>query len=64
LLGNVAEWVVDEAPQASGEGLKYRLVRGGGFLDEADALDLGKVRALPPITAWVSLGFRCALDAP
>jgi formylglycine-generating enzyme required for sulfatase activity len=44
--------------------LKYRLVRGGGFLDEADALDLGKVRALPPITAWVSLGFRCALDAP
>ena len=64
LAGNVAEWVSDESPQGSSDGPRWRTLRGGSFLDEAPSLDLAAERAAPPVTAYVSVGFRCALDAP
>lgn len=60
---NVSEWVSDEGAQVSSEGPRFRIVRGGSFLDELEGLDLGRARALPPVTAYVSVGFRCAADA-
>jgi serine/threonine protein kinase/formylglycine-generating enzyme required for sulfatase activity len=64
LAGNVAEWVADEAAETSGHGPRFRLLRGGSFIDEAGALDLERTRSAPPVTAYVAIGFRCALDAP
>ncbi|MBM4360451.1 MAG: SUMF1/EgtB/PvdO family nonheme iron enzyme [Deltaproteobacteria bacterium] len=64
LTGNVAEWVSDEAGEDGGGGPRFRLLRGGSFIDEAAVLELGKVRSAPPVTAYVAIGFRCAADAP
>jgi len=64
LAGNVAEWVSDEAAQGSTDGPRWRTLRGGSFLDESAQLDLSAERAAPPVTAYVSVGFRCAADAP
>jgi serine/threonine-protein kinase len=39
-------------------------VRGGSFLDEADKLRATWRTGVAPGTAHVTIGFRCALDAP
>jgi serine/threonine-protein kinase len=62
--GNVAEWVSDEGSRPTSDGPAWRLLRGGSFLDEAAGLVTTTERAAPPVTAYVSIGFRCAQDAP
>jgi len=64
LAGNVSEWVSDAIDDGSASGPPYRVIRGGSFADEADALTSANQRALPPASAHVSIGFRCALNAP
>jgi serine/threonine-protein kinase len=63
MAGNVAEWVSDKA-DTEGDGPAWRMLRGGSFVDEADMLTAAAARALPPSSAHVSVGFRCAADAP
>ncbi len=63
LVGNVAEWVSDKTPDRTNpSGPRLPVARGGSFYDEAEHL-LDR-RPLPPSTAHVFIGFRCALDAP
>jgi hypothetical protein len=62
LAGNVAEWVGDDAKGAGGG--PWRLVRGGSFTDESDQLRTTTSRSLPAVTAHVTIGLRCAIDAP
>ncbi|MEM1032840.1 MAG: SUMF1/EgtB/PvdO family nonheme iron enzyme, partial [Myxococcota bacterium] len=63
LGGNVAEWVSTKAKdQANPSGPRLPIARGGSFFDEADRLS--DRRPLPPSTAHVFIGFRCAQDAP
>ncbi|MBU0606399.1 MAG: formylglycine-generating enzyme family protein, partial [Armatimonadetes bacterium] len=64
LAGNVAEWVSDPSPEQSSGGPPWRGLRGGSFIDEAGGLQTTIERAAPPVTAYVSIGFRCAKDAP
>lgn len=61
LAGNLSEWVSD-AGKPDAEGQVWRGVLGGHFVSEADQL-LDK-RSAPPSTAFVTIGFRCALTAP
>ncbi len=58
LGGDVAEWTSDAA---KGGG---RVVRGGSFIDDAEALRATRRSVVPPALAHVAIGFRCALDAP
>lgn len=62
LAGNVAEWVADEARESSADGPRFRVLKGGSFLDEASSLDLAASRGAPPVTAYVAIGFRCAAN--
>jgi iron(II)-dependent oxidoreductase len=59
MAGNVAEWtatvVQEEQPKV--------LVKGGSFIDDADALRASTAIAVPPRTAAPWLGVRCAVDA-
>ncbi len=64
LGGNVAEWVTDVGPRPSSDGPPWRMLMGGSFLDEADKLAVSSSRAAPPVTAFVSIGLRCAMDVP
>jgi len=64
LAGNVSEWVSDEVAAATPDQPALRLVRGGSFSDEVDKLVTNTSEGLPPVTAYVTIGFRCALDAP
>ena len=64
--GGVAEWVADEAPGAQpGTGEPpWRFALGGSFHDGVAAMAVGSKRPLPQVTAFVSVGFRCAQDVP
>ncbi|TKD02033.1 bifunctional serine/threonine-protein kinase/formylglycine-generating enzyme family protein [Polyangium fumosum] len=72
LGGNVAEWVADgyAAPPPSGTDPKgptsvpLRVVRGGSFLDPASRVRASFRLGIVPSAAHVTIGFRCALDAP
>ena len=64
LAGNVAEWVQDTTPPRAGGGPPWRVLRGGSFVDNIDKVASATTRALPPVTAHASIGFRCAKDAP
>jgi len=62
LGGNLAEWVSDEAAGAPPATPAWRVLRGGSFTDEATFMEATTSRAVPPVTAHVTIGFRCALD--
>lgn len=74
LAGNVAEWVHDrhgaypdggetvENPTGPDKG-KFRVVRGGGFLDTGQFLRARARRAVLPGVTSENLGFRCAMSA-
>ncbi len=70
--GNVAEWVADgfTSPAPGGTdpkgpaGAARRVIRGGSFLDPAFHVRSTFRMGVVPTTAHVSIGFRCALDAP
>ncbi|MFP6686003.1 MAG: SUMF1/EgtB/PvdO family nonheme iron enzyme [Polyangiaceae bacterium] len=63
MSGNVAEWVRDEArPKAAPHDPAPRLVMGGSFGDDLAQLAIDTRRALPPVSAHVTIGFRCARD--
>jgi serine/threonine-protein kinase len=64
LAGNVAEWVSDHAPDATPGALPLAVLRGGSFADEAPALGTHGRKEVPAVTAHVTIGFRCAADAP
>ncbi|MBW2455641.1 MAG: SUMF1/EgtB/PvdO family nonheme iron enzyme [Deltaproteobacteria bacterium] len=64
LAGNLAEWVADPAPDKATGGQPWHLLRGGSFTDEASRLVVATKRAIPAVTAHVTVGFRCALDLP
>ncbi len=64
LAGNLAEWVADSAPDQSTGGQPWHLLRGGSFTDEAPKLVVATKRAIPDVTAHVTIGFRCAADLP
>jgi formylglycine-generating enzyme required for sulfatase activity len=64
LGGNVAEWTADESPASTPQQPALRIVRGGSFADEAERLTTSTGEAMPPVTAYVTIGFRCAADAP
>src|SRR5207237_8955243 len=64
LGGNVAEWVSDQLAKPASDGPPWRMLRGGSFLDEAAGLAATADRPVPPVTAHVSIRFRCAKDAP
>jgi serine/threonine-protein kinase len=64
LAANVAEWVADEVAPPSPHLPSLRMVRGGSFTDEADDIGERASQTVPPVTAYVSIGFRCAKDAP
>ncbi|MFT3776380.1 MAG: SUMF1/EgtB/PvdO family nonheme iron enzyme [Minicystis sp.] len=72
LGGNVSEWVSDGfADKPAGgadprgpQGVPNRVARGGSFIDTDDKLKATSRLSLPPSTAHVALGFRCAMDAP
>ncbi|MFB6374636.1 MAG: formylglycine-generating enzyme family protein [Bradymonadaceae bacterium] len=72
LAGNVAEWTSDwygpypetdetlENPTGPEDG-DYKVVRGGGFLDNGKYLRSAARRALPPNRHAEDVGFRCAI---
>ncbi|MRG96452.1 bifunctional serine/threonine-protein kinase/formylglycine-generating enzyme family protein [Polyangium spumosum] len=70
--GNVAEWVADgyaSPPPAGADpfgptSVPMRVVRGGSFLDAANHIRASHRIGIVPNTAHVTIGFRCALDAP
>lgn len=72
LGGNVAEWVADgyASPPPAGldpkgpPSVPLRVVRGGSFLDAASHTRATHRTGVAPKTAHVTIGFRCALDAP
>jgi serine/threonine-protein kinase len=61
MAGDVAEWTADSGGAGSAA---TRMVRGGSFIDEAEALTATTRAVVPPALAHVAIGFRCALDAP
>ncbi len=74
LAGNVAEWVADyytdfasadpvTDPQGPSEG-HYRVVKGGGYLDNALTLRTRARMGLDPARRSSNIGFRCAYSAP
>ncbi len=72
LAGNVAEWVADgfRSPAPGGTDPRgdaaapLKVVRGGSFLDGPERLRSTWRNAAAPVTAHVSIGFRCASDPP
>jgi serine/threonine-protein kinase len=69
LGGDVAEWVSDGiAPGGADAGAApsgaLRVVRGGSFIDPAEALRASARDWVAATMAHVGIGFRCALDTP
>jgi len=65
MSGNVAEWVRDEGkPPAAPHDPAPRLVMGGSFGDDLAQITISTRRALPPVSAHVTIGFRCARNLP
>ena len=62
LGGNLSEWVQDAGKRPNPAEPAWRLLRGGNFGDEASWLPVVKQRQVPPVTAHVTIGFRCAKD--
>jgi formylglycine-generating enzyme required for sulfatase activity len=70
--GGVSEWVSDgyaEHPAGGADpkgdpAAPLRVSRGGNFLEDAAALGASFRQAFAPVTAHVSIGFRCAKDGP
>jgi hypothetical protein len=63
LAANVAEWVADDVPTPAHLQPRRRVV-GGGFTDESSAITSAPSKTLPAVTAFVTIGFRCAMDLP
>lgn len=61
---NVAEWVADHVPPPASHLPPHRLALGGAFTDEADRLASSTETALPAVTAYVTIGLRCAKNVP
>ena len=75
MAGNVAEWVSDwydpayysESAYSDPGGpiaTKYRVVRGGSWLDNQYSVRAGLRHFYPPDSAFINLGFRCAESTP
>jgi formylglycine-generating enzyme required for sulfatase activity len=72
LGGNVSEWVSDGYVDRPAGGVDptgdpaapLRVVRGGSFLDQVEKLTATWRTGMAPVTAYVSIGFRCAMDGP
>jgi formylglycine-generating enzyme required for sulfatase activity/serine/threonine protein kinase len=72
LAGNVSEWVSDGYTDRPAGGVDpkgddaapLRVVRGGSFLDQVEMLTATWRTGRAPVTAHVSIGFRCAMDGP
>jgi serine/threonine-protein kinase len=72
LAGNVSEWVSDGYTDKPAGGVDprgdpaapLRVVRGGSFLDQVEMLTATWRTGRAPVTAYVSIGFRCAMDGP
>jgi serine/threonine-protein kinase len=67
MSGNVAEWVSDPSGKAQDPQTPApRLIMGGSFADGVAHVSLATRRALPPVSAHVTIGMRCArnLDNP
>ncbi len=67
--GNAGEWCLDFYHHAKGEFRirgpgPYRVVRGGGFLDDARACRCADAVGFPSGRAYPSLGFRVVLTLP
>jgi formylglycine-generating enzyme required for sulfatase activity len=60
MAGNVAEWT--ESP--AGDDNSRVIVKGGSYLDGAQAVQVSAKAAVPPDDAAPWLGFRCAADQP
>jgi hypothetical protein len=58
LAGNVAEWTADEGEPGT------RIVKGGGWTDEAEALAIDAWRTEAATDRMYTVGFRCVLPAP
>ena len=73
MAGNVLEWVLDRyasgtyqepdrinptGPQEGG----YRVVRGGSWTSDAILLRSSYRQARGPLTTWIDVGFRCAME--
>lgn len=63
MAANLSEWVSDTTAKRTG-GPAWHRVLGGNFLDEPPALHVTAERQAPPVTAHVTVGFRCAKSAP
>ena len=73
MAGNVTEWVADwyasdyyeGSPNQNPPGPEsgtFRVLRGGSWLDNRDAVTTFKRAAINPVTAVKYIGFRCARD--
>lgn len=63
MAANLSEWVSDSTQTRLG-GPAWRRIMGGNFLDEMPGLERTNEREGPPVTAHVTIGFRCAKNAP
>lgn len=74
MAGNVAEWVNDffnatyystsptNDPQGPAGPLEYRVIRGGGWIDNTNYMRVAPRLAVSPLDVYNHVGFRCARD--